>query len=100
MEVANCARTEVRGLSFVTFDVAMQGHVIATVDAPLLSGCILWSHAAIHGYRDFDARDKGLLEREVGRVLFEPAAQDWAEAILDASCLPNRLPSRLPRRLH
>lgn len=69
MEIANFARTEVRGQSFVTFDVAMQGHVIATVDAPVLLGRIVWSHAAIHGFRDFDVGERGLLEAEVGRVL-------------------------------
>ncbi|WP_150127422.1 hypothetical protein [Agrobacterium sp. RAC06] len=69
MEIANCAQIEVRGQSFVTFDVAMQGHVISTIDAPLLSGRILWSHAAIHGYRDFDPRERTELEVEVGRIL-------------------------------
>lgn len=69
MEIANCAQIEVRGQSFVTFDVAMQGHVISTIDAPLLSGRILWSHAAIHGYRDFDPRERTELEVEVGRRL-------------------------------
>ncbi|MBU0736730.1 MAG: hypothetical protein KJ981_20880 [Alphaproteobacteria bacterium] len=69
MEIANCAQIEVRGQSFVTFDVAMQGHVISTIDAPLLSGRILWSHAAIHGYRDFDLRERTELEVEVGRIL-------------------------------
>ncbi len=69
MEIANCAQIEVRGQSFVSFDVAMQGHVISTIDAPLLSGRILWSHAAIHGYRDFDPRERTELEAEVGRKL-------------------------------
>ena len=69
MEIANCAQIVVRSQSFVTFDVAMQGHVISTIDAPLLSGRILWSHAAIHGYRDFDPRERTELEVEVGRIL-------------------------------
>jgi hypothetical protein len=69
MEIVNCARTELRGHDFVSFDVAMRGHLIATVDAPLLSGRILWSHAAIHGFRDFDAREKVVLEAELDRRL-------------------------------
>jgi hypothetical protein len=69
MQIANVAQSEMRGQNFVTFDVAMNGYVIATVDAPLLSGRILWSHAAIHGYGDFDHREKVLLEAEVDRVL-------------------------------
>ena len=77
MEIANYAQTEVRGQSFVTFDVAMQGHVISTIDAPILSGRILWSHAAIHGYRDFDPRERTELEAEVGRRLSgDIAAED------------------------
>ncbi|MDZ7871861.1 MAG: hypothetical protein U5N27_00930 [Rhizobium sp.] len=35
----------------------------------MLSGRILWSHAAIHGYRDFDPRERTELEAEVGRRL-------------------------------
>ena len=69
MEIGNCARTEVRGQCFVTFDVAMQGHVISTIDAPMLSGRILWSHAAIYGYCDFDPSQRTELEAEVGRRL-------------------------------
>lgn len=77
MEIANYAQTEVRGQSFVTFDVAMQGHVISTIDAPILSGRILWSHAAIHGYRDFDPRERTELEAELGRILLgENAAEN------------------------
>ncbi|MBC2775619.1 hypothetical protein H6M51_22395 [Rhizobium sp. AQ_MP] len=73
MEVANCARTEVHGQWFVTFDVAMQGYVITTVDAPLMSGRILWSHAAFHGFRDFDPKEKTELEAAVGRILLGEA---------------------------
>lgn len=69
MEIANFAQTETRGLHFVSFDVAMNGYVISTVDAPLLSGRILWSHAAIHGYEDFDGCDRTMLEAEIGRAL-------------------------------
>lgn len=77
MEIANYAQTEVRGQSFVTFDVAMQGHVISTIDAPILSGRILWSHAAMHGYRDFDPRERTELEAELGRILLgEHAAEN------------------------
>lgn len=79
MEVANCAQTEVRGQCFVTFDVAMQGYVISTVDAPLLAGRILWSHAAFHGFRDFDLKEKTELEAAVGRILL-------GEAGLRAEC--------------
>ncbi|MDQ0423350.1 hypothetical protein J2045_004402 [Peteryoungia aggregata LMG 23059] len=73
MQITNVAQTELRGHSFVTFDVAMNGHVISTVDAPRLSGRILWSHAAIHGFGDFDCGERTLLEAEVDRVL-EPAS--------------------------
>ncbi len=79
MEIANCAQIEVRGQSFVTFDVAMQGHVISTIDAPLLSGRILWSHAAIHGYCDFDPRERTELEAELGRILLGDNAADNGE---------------------
>ncbi len=79
MQIANVAQSEMRGQNFVTFDVAMNGHLIATVDAPLLSGRILWSHAAIHGFRDFDSREKVLLEAEVDRVL-TPRAPPSADA--------------------
>lgn len=74
IHIANLARSELRGQNFVTFDVAMNGHVIATVDAPLLSGRILWSHAAIHGFRDFDLGEKGQLEAEVDQALSRPFA--------------------------
>lgn len=79
MEIANYAQTEVRGQSFVTFDVAMQGHVISTIDAPILSGRILWSHAAIHGYRDFDPRERTELEAELGRILLGEHAAEKGE---------------------
>lgn len=69
MEIANFAQTEIRGLNFVSFDVAMNGHVISTVDAPLLSGRILWSHAAIHGFGDFDGGERTMLEAEIDRAL-------------------------------
>ena len=69
IEIANLAQTEIRGLSFVSFDVAMSGHVISTIDAPLLSGRILWSHAAIHGFGDFDNRERTMLEAEIDRVM-------------------------------
>jgi hypothetical protein len=69
IEIANLAQTEIRGLSFVSFDVAMSGHVISTIDAPLLSGRILWSHAAIHGFGDFEPRERTLLEAEIDRVM-------------------------------
>ncbi|MFN3505915.1 MAG: hypothetical protein ACK4ZU_00460 [Allorhizobium sp.] len=73
IHIANLARSELRGQNFVTFDVAMNGHVIATVDAPILAGRILWSHAAIHGFRDFDLGEKDLLEAEVDQALSPPS---------------------------
>jgi hypothetical protein len=69
IEIANIAQTEVSGRVFVTFDVAMNGYLIATVDAPRLYGRILWSHAAIHGFRDFDPCERRLLEAECDRAL-------------------------------
>eukprot|EP01032_Pedospumella_encystans_P035389 gene35389-biopygen29325 len=82
MEIANVAQTAIRGLNFVSFDVAMNGHVISTVDAPLLSGRILWTHAAIHGFGDFDVRERTLLEAEIDRALGDhgprrPARAAW-----------------------
>ncbi len=85
MQIANVAQTELRGHSFVTFDVAMNGHVISTVDAPRLSGRILWSHAAIHGFGDFDLRERGLLEAEVERVL-QPASAPTSVMVECATC--------------
>ena len=58
-----------------TSDVALMVGLVAGFEVPfmlalpLLSGRILWSHAAIHGFRDFDSREKVLLEAEVDRVL-------------------------------
>lgn len=69
IEIANVAHSEVHGHDFISFDVAMNGHLISTIDAPLLSGRILWSHAAIHGFGDFDPREKVQLEAEIGSVL-------------------------------
>ncbi|MBA4798867.1 hypothetical protein [Rhizobium rosettiformans] len=71
--IANLAQSEIKGRNFVTFDVAMNGHVIATVDAPLMSGRILWTHAAFHGFSDFNPGEKVLLEAEVDRALSPPA---------------------------
>ena len=69
MNIANLAETAIRGHRFVSFDVAMNGHLISTIDAPLLSGRILWSHAAIHGFGDFDLAEQHLLEHQVGSAL-------------------------------
>jgi hypothetical protein len=80
MQIANVAQSQARGQSFVSFDVAMNGHVISTVDAPLLSGRILWSHAAIHGFRDFEPGEKVQLEVELGRALAPPPMAPWREA--------------------
>ena len=80
MEIANFAQTEIRGLSFVSFDVAMNGHVISTVDAPMLSGRIVWTHAAIHGFGDFDGFDRSLLEAEIDRAFAEHDASKPARA--------------------
>jgi hypothetical protein len=79
IEIANVARMEVRGHDFVSFDVAMNGYVISTIDAPLLSGRILWSHAAIHGFGDFDPRERTLLEAEIDRQLMH-RADGWDAA--------------------
>ncbi len=78
MEIANIAQTEICGRNYVSFDVAMNGHVISTVDAPLLSGRILWSHAAIHGFGDFDRCERTMLEAEIDRALGDeaPRAED------------------------
>jgi hypothetical protein len=69
MNISNLAETVIRGHRFVSFDVAMNGHLISTIDAPLLSGRILWSQAAIHGFGDFDLRDQHLIEHQVGNAL-------------------------------
>lgn len=71
IQISNIAESEVKGHRFVSFDVAVSGHLISTVGAPLLQGRIVWSHAAIHGFCDFDPGEKVLLEAEVGRVLLE-----------------------------
>jgi len=80
MEIANFAQTEIRGRHFVSFDVAMNGYVISTVDAPLLSGRILWSHAAIQGFGEVEIGERTMLETEIDRVLGEgaPRAGDAA----------------------
>ena len=69
MRISNLAEMAVHGHRFVSFDVAMNGHVISTIDAPLLSGRILWSHAAIHGFGDFDPGEQHLIESQVGTAL-------------------------------
>ncbi|MDH4440592.1 MAG: hypothetical protein QE284_09415 [Rhizobium sp.] len=69
MNIANLSETAVLGRRFVSFDVAMNGHLIATVDAPLLSGRILWSQAAIHGFGDFDPAEQHLLGHQVESAL-------------------------------
>lgn len=69
MNISNLAETVIRGHRFVCFDVAMNGHLISTIDAPLLSGRIVWSHAAIHGFGDFDPTDQDFIEQQVGIVL-------------------------------
>lgn len=80
MEIANFAQTEIRGRNFVSFDVAMNGHVISTVDAPLLSGRILWSHAAIQGFGEVEVGERTMLEAEIDRALggHAPRAADDA----------------------
>lgn len=72
--IANLALSAARGHAFVSFDVAMNGHLISTIDAPLLSGRILWSQAAIHGFGDFCPGEKGLLEAQVDQALLGRAA--------------------------
>lgn len=69
IDIANLAETAIRGQRFVSFDVAMNGHVISTIDAPVLSGRILWSHAAIHGFTDFDSAEQNVIEHQVGSAL-------------------------------
>jgi hypothetical protein len=69
MNIANLAETAIRGHRFVSFDVAMNGHLISTIDAPLLSGRILWSQAAIHGFGDFDPAEQHHIEHQVGSAL-------------------------------
>ncbi|PYB76950.1 MULTISPECIES: hypothetical protein [Rhizobium] len=67
--IANVAETAIEGHRFVSFDVAMHGHLISTIDAPLLSGRILWSHAAFHGFGDFDSAEQHLIDHQVGHAL-------------------------------
>jgi hypothetical protein len=69
IDIANLTETAIRGHRFISFDVAMNGHLISTIDAPLLSGRILWSQAAFHGFGDFDPRDQNLIEDQVGSAL-------------------------------
>ena len=69
IDIANFTETAIRGHRFVSFDVAMNGHLISTIDAPLLSGRILWSHAAIHGFGDFDLTEQHLIEDQVGSAI-------------------------------
>jgi hypothetical protein len=69
IDIANLTESAIRGHRFVCFDVAMNGHLISTIDAPLLSGRILWSHAAIHGFGDFDPVDQHVIEHKVGSAL-------------------------------
>jgi hypothetical protein len=69
IDIANLTESAIRGHRFVCFDVAMNGHLISTIDAPLLSGRILWSHAAIHGFGDFGPGDQDLIENQVGSAL-------------------------------
>ena len=69
IDIANLAETAICGHRFVSFDVAMNGHLISTIDAPLLSGRILWSQAAIHGFGDFDPMEQHLIEHQVGSAL-------------------------------
>jgi hypothetical protein len=69
IDIANLTETAIRGHLFVSFDVAMNGHLISTIDAPVLSGRILWSQAAIHGFGDFDSTQQHLIADKVGSAL-------------------------------
>lgn len=69
LDIANIAETSIRGHRFVSFDVAMHGHLIASIDAPLLSGGIVWSHAAIHGFGNFCLAEQHLIDDQLGSAL-------------------------------
>ncbi len=69
IDIANLTETAIRGHRFVSFDVAMNGHLISTIDAPLLNGHILWLHAAVHGFDDFDLTEQHVIQHQVGSAL-------------------------------
>jgi hypothetical protein len=57
--------TITKGQSFVSFDVSLSGHVISTISARHQGGHILWCHASIHGFDDFDPSDRNMMEKKI-----------------------------------
>ncbi|MGL3606439.1 hypothetical protein ACSV9I_07995 [Rhizobium sp. G187] len=72
MHISNIAETVLAGRRFVSFDVAMEGQLISSIDAPVLGGRISWSHAAYLGFADFDHAARSNLAVEVEQVLTPP----------------------------
>lgn len=89
LEISRLIETTTRQLRFITFDVSVSGHIIATISGRYEHGRILWSEASIHGFQDFDASDREAIEKKISRsistagapVLQQPERETGSESV-------------------
>lgn len=51
--------------SLLVFDVALSGHLIATVSVPCKRGHIIWSAASIDGFADFSPSEQEFMSQQI-----------------------------------
>lgn len=74
LQISCMVETSARGQRFISFDVSLSGHLISTISVRYEKGQMIWSHASVHGFEDFDQDDREAIERQL-RALWLSAGE-------------------------
>jgi hypothetical protein len=65
VQISNLCEISGERTSLVVFDVALSGHLIATVSVPCKGGRIIWSAASIDGFADFSPSELDFMSQQI-----------------------------------
>jgi len=65
IQISSLVETIAKGHSFLSFDVSLSGHLISTICVRHHRGRILWCHASLYGFEDFDPSDRQVMEDQI-----------------------------------
>lgn len=68
LQISSMVETIAQGQRFISFDVSLSGHLIATISARHEHGRLIWSQASMHGFEDFDHLDREAIEEQLRAI--------------------------------